>query len=138
MRVVDSIFLLLHIPSTGNICCLVTRLEHSQQRPLERLSPQGVDDGVGAAVEDGDGVGKHAQQWVVGVQVDDLNLPPNHVGHVAHCQDEGHDGDGGPPPLIQFALKRWWEKIHFTFRSFFCMRSGAQFNWILKLYGIFY
>ena len=100
------ISVLLHIPSTGNIYCLVTRLEHSQQRPLERLSPQGVDDGVGAAVEDGDGVGKHAQQWVVGVQVDDLNLPPNHVGHVAHCQDEGHNGDGGPPPLIQFALKK--------------------------------
>ena len=105
MRVVDSIFL-LHISSTGSIYCLFTGLEHSQQRPLERLSPQGVDDGVRAAVEDGDGVGKHAQQWVVGVQVDDLDLPPNHVGHVAHCQDEGHNGDGGPPPLIQFALKR--------------------------------
>ena len=101
---VDSKF--YYSPSIGNIYRLVSaRLERPQQRPLERLSPQGVDDGVGAAVEDGDGVGEHAEERVVVLGVDHLGLPPDDVGHVAHRQDEGHDGHGRPPPLVQFGLK---------------------------------
>ena len=93
-------------PSIGNINRLVsTGPQRSQQRPLECLGPEGVNDGVGAAVEDGDGVGEHAEERVVGVRVDHLGLPPDDVGHVAHRQDEGHDGHGRPPPLVQFALK---------------------------------
>ena len=89
----------------GYINLPVLRFKPSQHQPLESLRPQCIDDRVRAAVEDGDGVGRHAQDGIVGVVVEQLDLPPDHVGHVAHGQDERHDGDGRRPPFAPFTLK---------------------------------
>ena len=92
--------------SIGHINLPLIRFKPSQHQPLESLRPQRIDDRVRAAVEDGDGVGRHAQDWIVGVVVEQLDLPPDHVGHVAHGQDERHDGDGRRPPLAPLTLKQ--------------------------------
>ena len=46
--------------SQGDLYRVVIRLESSSQRPPKPFRPQRVDDRVGAAVEDRDGVGGHA------------------------------------------------------------------------------
>ena len=76
---------------------LISYLEQSQHRSLERCCPQRIDHRIGATVEDSDGVGQHAQKDVVCAEIEQLHLPPNHVRQIADGQNEGHDGDGHPP-----------------------------------------